>query len=121
MNAHDIVNVHTMEAQAFALVTRLHVQLRREQGRVTDIEYMSQDPNYCRHVLDLAGNVESSELRLLCSKLDALFFGPLGIFPAVESPAQEPARPERVAAPEPQADNASARAVLREKYIGRLR
>jgi hypothetical protein len=117
MNAHDIVNLQTLENQAFALAARLHVILRREKGRVTDIEYMRQDPAYCRHVLSLVDSAEPDDVRSLCSKLEDLYFGAHGLFVRYAStlavavaPAAPPPAPVQLA---PVASSA--------KYIGRLR
>jgi Amt family ammonium transporter len=47
----------TVVNQAFALMGRLHVILRRQSGRITDIEYMRIDPGYCRYLLELASGM----------------------------------------------------------------
>lgn len=80
MTALEQVNLAALENQAFALMSRLHVILRRQNGRITDIEYMRVDPVYCRHVLDLAAHMEGEDLPQLCAKLEQLFFGPGGLF-----------------------------------------
>lgn len=114
MNAQDIVNVQTLESQAFALAARLHVILRREKGRVTDIEYMAQDAAYCRYVLGLGGSAESVDAPALCSKLEELYLGPYGVFIRKHPPAAKPL-------PAPPPDAARARALPKDQYIGRLR
>jgi hypothetical protein len=118
MNAHEMVNLQTLENQTFALAARLHVILRREMGRITDVEYMRLDPAYCRHVLDLVGSAEPEEVRSLCSKLDDLYFGSHGLF--VRHALVQPVAAEPVAlqaAPPPP----YAVVATQERYVGRLR
>ncbi|GIZ51402.1 hypothetical protein [Noviherbaspirillum aridicola] len=118
MSALEQVNLTTLENQAFALMSRLHVILRRQNGRITDIEYMRIDPGYCRHVLDLAARMDGDDLAQICEKLEALYFGPDGLF--VRTPPKPPllARlaPQQAAEKprQPQADEERA-------YVGRLR
>ena len=69
-----------LESQAFGLMGRLHVLLRREIGRVTDIRYMGTNPEYCVHVLELAGSVNNPDLQAMCHKLEEIFFGEGGLF-----------------------------------------
>ncbi|MDQ1815202.1 hypothetical protein RBA41_18035 [Massilia sp. CCM 9210] len=57
------ITLANVENQAFALMSRLHVILRRGQGRVTDIEYMHIDPAYCRHVPGLANATGNDDVR----------------------------------------------------------
>jgi hypothetical protein len=68
------------ESQAFGLMGRLHVLLRREIGRVTDIKYMSTNPEYCLHVLELAGSTANTDLHVMCQKLEDIYFGEGGLF-----------------------------------------
>jgi hypothetical protein len=44
MSAHEQATHAALENQAFSLMGRLHVTLRRQNGRVTDIEYMRIAP-----------------------------------------------------------------------------
>ncbi|MDQ9171668.1 hypothetical protein Q8A64_14740 [Oxalobacteraceae bacterium R-40] len=69
-----------LENQAFSLMARLHVIIRRETGRVTDIEYMRIDPVYCRHVLNMAMSMPNDDLPQICEKLQEVYFGPEGLF-----------------------------------------
>lgn len=78
------LSVEEQESQAFALMGRLHVQLRREIGRVTDIKYMSTNPEYCLHVLELANSTSNAELQAMSYKLEDIYFGEGGLF--VNSP-----------------------------------
>jgi hypothetical protein len=116
-------NAATLDNQGFALLARLHVILRRQKGRITDIEYMRADPAYFRHVLGLIDATDPDEVRALCSRLYDVYCGPGGLFgmlvpprPAVVASPQAPlAVPELIAAQ-------SARAVaVSQKYVGRLR
>ena len=119
MNAREIVTVQALESQAFALAARLHVILRREKGRITDIEYMRRDAAYCRHVLSLIDSEEPEDVRALCTKLEDLYLGPYGLFIRLAPPpAKVAAAPKRLApAPAP----APPRTTSKEEYIGRLR
>jgi hypothetical protein len=94
MSALEQVSVAEMENQAFALMARLHVILRRQNGRITDVEYMRQDPAYCRHVLDLAMKNASDDVSGICAKLETLFFGSEGLFVRV---ARQPLLAPRMA------------------------
>lgn len=73
-----------LENQAFALMGRLHVTLRRQTGRVTDIEYMRIDPAYCRYLLKMASLSPIEDLQELSVKLQEIFFGPEGLFVVAE-------------------------------------
>jgi hypothetical protein len=77
-----------LENQAFALMARMHVIIRRQSGRVTDIEYMRLDPVYCRHVLKMARDLPNDDLPQLCEKLQEIYFGPEGLF--VRAPPRQP-------------------------------
>lgn len=83
-------SVELLESQAFGLMGRLHVLLRREIGRVTDIKYMSTNPEYCLHVLELAGSVSNPDLQAMCHKLEDIYFGEGGLF------ADSPFKPRRM-------------------------
>ena len=91
MTAVQQATMSAIENQAFALMSRLHVTLRREQNRVTDIEYMRQDPAYCRHVLGLAGKIDNEDVRGVCTRLEEIYFGPEGLFPP---PPPAPPKPQ---------------------------
>lgn len=80
MSAHTEVTLAALENQAFALMGRMHVILRRQNGRVTDIEYMRTDPTYCRHLLDMAERLPNEDLQQICEKLNDVFFGEQGLF-----------------------------------------
>lgn len=83
-------SLETLESQAFGLMGRVHVLLRREIGRVTDIKYMSTNPEYCLHVLELAGSVANPDLQAMCHKLEDIYFGEGGLF------ADSPLKPRRL-------------------------
>ena len=80
MSTQHRVKIATLENQAFALMSRLHVALRRQTGRITDIEYMRVDPGYCQHVLQLAIGSENVDLFSLGEKLQEIYFGDEGLF-----------------------------------------
>jgi hypothetical protein len=132
MSTDDQVARAMLDNQAFALMGRLHVALRRGSGRVTDIEYMRIDPKYCRHVLDLVAGSESEDLRQIGRKLDALYFGEHGLFNLPESRPllaragaglQAPQlRQQDMVLPELMASRAADAAPAADRaYIGRLR
>jgi len=73
-----------LETHAFALMGRLHVNLRRQSGRVIDIEYMRIDPAYCRYLLKMASLSTSEEVQDLGQKLQEVFFGAEGLFVRTE-------------------------------------
>lgn len=89
MSAHEQATHAAMENQAFALMGRLHVTLRRQNGRITDIEYMRIDPVYCRYVLDMALQLPNQELQHICEKLQEIYFGTGGLF--MRAPPKPPA------------------------------
>ena len=119
-----------LETHAFALMGRLHVNLRRQSGRVIDIEYMRIDPAYCRYLLKMASLSTSEEVQEIGQKLQEVFFGEEGLFVRTEprqpllARLQEPAAAAPAAAPAtstttPAAtDNADP---VDRGYIGRLR
>jgi hypothetical protein len=126
MSAIDMSNAAATENQAFALMSRLHVILRRERGRVTDIEYMRIDPGYCRHVLALARTEEAGDdLLQICARIEEIYFGPNGLFvklppkpPLIERRAIQRTTPEP---PSGEPESAPAPASTPTAYVGRLR
>jgi hypothetical protein len=118
-----------IESQTFALMGRLHVLLRREIGRVTDIKYMGSDPAYCAHVLELALSVSNPDLHAVSVKLDALFFGESGLFAdaGIRPRHADITYSSRVSIPVAHADAAvetqqtEAAAESDQHYVGRLR
>lgn len=102
MSALEQVSVAALENQAFALMARLHVILRRQHGRITDVEYMRQDPAYCRHVIDLAMKDASEEVAGICARLEAVFFGPEGLFVRIPREPLLSAAPAKYAQVRPQ-------------------
>lgn len=88
MTAHEQTTVAALDTQAFALMGRLHVILRRQSGRVTDIEYMRIDPQYCRYLLGIASQVGSDDMQHICERLREIYFGPDGLF--VREPLKPP-------------------------------
>jgi hypothetical protein len=118
----------TLENQAFALMGRLHVILRRQTGRVTDIEYMRIDPAYCRYLLKLASLSDNADLREIGLKLEDIYFGPEGLFVKGEPRPLLARLTEQEASPKvsPPATSAAPAAPKTDDdidrgYIGRLR
>jgi len=115
-----------LENQAFALMGRLHVTLRRQTGRVTDIEYMRIDPGYCRYLLKVAALSPIGDLQELSVKLQEIFFGPEGLFVAAEPnpPLIERLKEASLPPAAPAAASPSASGnddPVDRGYIGRLR
>ena len=122
-------SVELLESQAFGLMGRLHVLLRREIGRVTDIKYMSTNPEYCLHVLELAGSVNNPDLQAMCHKLEDIYFGDGGLFAdsafkprrmmvAVSSRVSIPIEHPVIETPEPETEVSLE---SDQHYVGRLR
>lgn len=122
----------SLENQAFALMARLHVIVRRQTGRVTDIEYMRIDPVYCRYVLNMAQAMQIDDLPAICEKLQEIYFGAEGLF--VRTPPRQPLISKLNAAPPTVQPNATTDAktaserhhnelndAVEKAYIGRLR
>ncbi|MDP1980292.1 hypothetical protein [Undibacterium sp.] len=80
MSTSSLVQNAMSDNLAFSLMARLHVILRRQNGRVTDIEYMRINPGYCRAILDLAMELPNEALRDICRKLEDIYFGEAGLF-----------------------------------------
>ncbi|WP_188380660.1 hypothetical protein [Oxalicibacterium faecigallinarum] len=131
----DHQNRAALENQAFALMGRLHVTLRRQTGRVTDIEYMRIDPAYCRYLLKMAAISPNEDLQDISAKLQEIFFGEDGLFVRSEPrqplltrltehheppPAAPPAQPAP-AAPAASSPPAGPDDPVDRGYIGRLR
>lgn len=57
----------------FALAGRIHVLLRRENGRITDIEWMCADISYAKEVLRLASATDSDELHKLVERVEHVY------------------------------------------------
>ncbi|WP_175626148.1 MULTISPECIES: hypothetical protein [Oxalobacteraceae] len=120
-----------LETHAFALMGRLHVNLRRQSGRVIDIEYMRIDPGYCRYLLKMASLSTSEEVQELGQKLQEVFFGTEGLFVRTEprqplltrlqEPTAAPAAPAAAPAPAPSSAAPETGDPVDRGYIGRLR
>lgn len=116
-----------LENLAFALMGRLHVTLRRQTGRVTDIEYMRIDPAYCRYLLKMASLSTNEDLQEIGVKLQQVFFGDEGLFvraepkPPLLARLTEPASPAPAPATAAPATGHEAEDAVDRGYIGRLR
>ena len=80
MTTGQYLKVAALENQAFSLMSMLHVTMRRQYNRVTDIEYMRINPDYCRHLLSLALQSDNEELKKIGVKLQEIYFGENGLF-----------------------------------------
>lgn len=80
MSAHQMAHMAELENQAFALMGRLHVALRRESGRITDVEYMRIDPGYCRYLIQLALQSSNPDVQKIGERLDTIYFDEAGLF-----------------------------------------
>lgn len=130
----DHQNRAALENQAFALMGRLHVTLRRQTGRVTDIEYMRIDPAYCRYLLKMAAISPNPDLQDIGAKLQDIFFGEDGLFVVSEprqplltrltehhEPQHAPVPAAQPAAPASTTPSGSPEDPVDRGYIGRLR
>ncbi|MES2036740.1 MAG: hypothetical protein V4495_02790 [Pseudomonadota bacterium] len=88
MSTSSLIQNAMSDNLAFSLMARLHVILRRQNGRVTDIEYMRVNPGYCRSILDMALELPNQDLHDICQKLDEIYFGEDGLF--VTPPPPDP-------------------------------
>lgn len=140
MSAHQMAHMAELENQAFSLMGRLHVVLRREAGRITDVEYMRIDPAYCRHLIQIALQSGHADLEKIGERLDFIYFGEDGLFvvappkppllarlgtgmpstPAAKAPAAAaPASPAVPATAGP--ETPAAQPDSNQHYVGRLR
>lgn len=101
------------ESERVAIAARLHVQLRRVSGRVTDTEWMATNLEYAddvvRHAREVAREKNLSDLAEIAQRLEAAML-------PLRPPPPKPRAPvmERT----PREDHAQA---LQARYIGRLR
>lgn len=117
MSAHQMAHMAELENRAFSLMGRLHVVLRREAGRITDVEYMRIDPAYCRHLIQIALQSGHADLEKIGERLDAIYFGEDGLF--VVAPPKPPLL-ARLGAGVP-AETPAAPPDSDQHYVGRLR
>lgn len=118
--------IDATESQAFGLMGRLHVLLRREIGRVTDVKYMGSNAEYCKHVLELAASVSNPDLNTICARLEAIYFGDKGLFKDSQYLLRKTAMvsSSRTLPGEPQVHNVpvlDAAGNADQHYVGRLR
>ena len=96
-----------LESEKLALAAHLHVVLRRQVGRVTDVEWLIRDMAYAREIIALALSSPHEDCQSWARKLEAALF----------PPAPRPAlRPEHSAA----ASAAPLSSMVR-RYVGSLR
>jgi hypothetical protein len=56
-------------SDVFAVLGRIHVLLRRDLNRITDIEWASTDRAYAQEVVRLCGTASHPDLKMLSAKL----------------------------------------------------
>ncbi len=126
----SVASIEERESVAFGLMGRMHVLLRREIGRVTDIKYMSTNAEYCWHVLELAHSVANPDLQAMCQKLEDIYFAEGGLFAdspfkprrlSVASSSRVSIPIEHAAVPEVVEPEAEVAVESDQHYVGRLR
>lgn len=60
-----------LDSEKFAIAARLHVALRRANGRVTDVEWLLKSPEYAREIIKVARGEPNPDLNGLADKLEA--------------------------------------------------
>ena len=60
------------DSEVFNILSRIHVILRREANRITDIEWARVNREYAREVVHLCGQLPHPDLPGLASRLVAL-------------------------------------------------
>jgi hypothetical protein len=100
-----------------------------EMGFSGPTKYMSTNPEYCLHVLELAGSVNNPDLQAMCHKLEDIYFGEGGLFAdsafkprrmmvAASSRVSIPIEHPVVETPEPESEVSLE---SDQHYVGRLR
>ena len=64
-----------LESEKFAIASRMHVQLRRKTGRVTDVEWMVKNREYAEEVLRLVHELHDPEMDVLVRKFESEALG----------------------------------------------
>ena len=65
-----------LESEKLALAAHLHVVLRRQVGRVTDVEWLIRDMAYAREIIALALGSGHEDCVQWARKLEAALFPP---------------------------------------------
>lgn len=104
---------YMLASERIAIAAHLHVQLRRQTGRVTDTEWMAMNPEYADEVVRIARESAKergvAELAELAQKLEAAML-PLRRPPVPKTAGRAEAAPV-----------ASPAAQMQDRYVGRLR
>ncbi len=45
---------HLVSNEAFSVATLIYARLRRVSGRVIDVIYLSDNPDYAKHIMEIA-------------------------------------------------------------------
>ena len=105
-------------SEIFAVLGRIHVLLRRDLNRITDIEWASVNKAYAAEVVRLCNTGNHPDLKPLANKLsDMLELAPKQTLTGTRAPA--PMGPTTQAALAEVA--ATARAATGPRYLGGLR
>ncbi|WP_374263220.1 hypothetical protein [Zoogloea sp.] len=100
------------ESLILGLLGRIHVLMRRQANRITDVEYMRHNKDYAREIVRLADATGHAELVELCARLRLA----MQLDPPVEpAPAPRAGLLERLRAARPTATHPV------ERYVGSLR
>ncbi|MDO5542653.1 MAG: hypothetical protein Q4F77_05010 [Acinetobacter sp.] len=62
----------TANNEIFSVATLIYTRLRRVSGRVIDVMYLVENPNYARDVLQLALATQDDELRRYVMRLNSM-------------------------------------------------
>jgi hypothetical protein len=60
------------DSELFNILSRIHVILRREANRITDIEWARVNPEYARAIVQLCAQVPHADLPGLAARMAAL-------------------------------------------------
>ncbi|AWI53989.1 hypothetical protein DEH84_11540 [Aquabacterium olei] len=111
----------SQDSTRIALAARIHVALRRKTGRVTDTEWLAQDPTYATEIIRMCRAEGDAELVGLADKLDAAM-------QTLRPRVVRPVAPPPVAVVPAWADSSMQLEAERERerkieqrYVGRLR
>lgn len=106
-------------AEIFAVLGRIHVLLRRDLNRITDIEWASTDRAYAREVVRLCGTGTHADLPMLAAKLTTM----MELAPVTPAVAARAAQAPAPMGPTTQAALAEvhARTPGAPRYLGSLR
>ncbi len=106
-------------SEIIGIAAHLHVAMRRKLGRVTDTEWMAQNPEYAMAMIALCEHQSDPELHRWAGKLKGMWMDlqlRAALVPAKPKLVETRTEPER--SPEP---SRAAQQALAQRYVGRLR